>query len=186
MARKPGPRLPIDRPSDYEVGYARPPDAARFKPGQSGNPKGRPKGSRNQPPAMNEERLKDIVMAEACRGNKVNDGDRQVAIPMAQAVIRSMALDAATGQHRSQRLFAEIVHRTETSRKVLQDEWLKTAIEYKFEWEQKLDKRQRLGIVAPDPIPHPDDITIDMMTGKVIVKGPFTPEEHADWGCDSK
>ena len=111
MTRKPGHRLPIDRPSDYEVGYARPPDAARFKQGQSGNPKGRPKGSRNEPPSMNEERLKDIVMAEACRGNKVNDGDRQVAIPMAQAVIRSMALDAAKGQHRSQRLFAELVHR---------------------------------------------------------------------------
>ncbi|MFN3890735.1 MAG: DUF5681 domain-containing protein [Beijerinckiaceae bacterium] len=30
---------------DYEVGYGRPPKASRFKPGQSGNRKGRPKGS---------------------------------------------------------------------------------------------------------------------------------------------
>jgi Family of unknown function (DUF5681) len=29
------------------VGYAKPPQASRFKPGQSGNPKGRPKGSRS-------------------------------------------------------------------------------------------------------------------------------------------
>ena len=29
--------------SDYEVGYGRPPESARFKKGQSGNPKGRPK-----------------------------------------------------------------------------------------------------------------------------------------------
>jgi hypothetical protein len=29
------------------VGYKRPPKASRFKPGQSGNPKGRPPGSRN-------------------------------------------------------------------------------------------------------------------------------------------
>jgi len=27
--------------SDYEVGYGKPPQQARFKPGQSGNPKGR-------------------------------------------------------------------------------------------------------------------------------------------------
>lgn len=28
---------------DYEVGYKRPPREHQFKPGQSGNPKGRPK-----------------------------------------------------------------------------------------------------------------------------------------------
>src|SRR5262249_2312776 len=35
----------------YEVGHGKPPIATRFKPGQSGNPKGRPKGPS----------LKDIV-----------------------------------------------------------------------------------------------------------------------------
>jgi hypothetical protein len=29
--------------NDYEVGYRRPPKHTRFKPGQSGNPLGRPK-----------------------------------------------------------------------------------------------------------------------------------------------
>jgi Family of unknown function (DUF5681) len=33
--------------SSYDVGYGRPPTHSRFKPGQSGNPKGRPKGSRS-------------------------------------------------------------------------------------------------------------------------------------------
>lgn len=33
--------------STYQVGYGRPPAASRFQPGQSGNPKGRPKGARN-------------------------------------------------------------------------------------------------------------------------------------------
>ncbi len=33
--------------SDYEIGYGRPPKSTRFKPGQSGNPKGRKKGSMN-------------------------------------------------------------------------------------------------------------------------------------------
>ena len=30
-------------PGDYDVGYAKPPVATQFKPGQSGNPRGRPK-----------------------------------------------------------------------------------------------------------------------------------------------
>jgi hypothetical protein len=42
--RKPGPRKPED---NYDVGYGKPPEHSRFKPGQSGNPKGRPKGTRN-------------------------------------------------------------------------------------------------------------------------------------------
>ena len=32
---------------DYEVGYGKPPKSGQFKPGQSGNPKGRPKGAKN-------------------------------------------------------------------------------------------------------------------------------------------
>lgn len=32
---------------EYSVGYGRPPQQTRFQPGRSGNPKGRPKGSRS-------------------------------------------------------------------------------------------------------------------------------------------
>jgi hypothetical protein len=35
-----------DQPGNYEVGYGKPPRHSRFKPGQSGNPRGRPKGAR--------------------------------------------------------------------------------------------------------------------------------------------
>ncbi len=33
--------------NSYEVGYAKPPKHTRFQPGRSGNPRGRPKGSRS-------------------------------------------------------------------------------------------------------------------------------------------
>lgn len=33
--------------ADYELGYMKPPKSGQFKPGQSGNPKGRPSGSKN-------------------------------------------------------------------------------------------------------------------------------------------
>ena len=33
--------------SDHDAGYGKPPRHSRFKKGQSGNPKGRPRGGRN-------------------------------------------------------------------------------------------------------------------------------------------
>jgi Family of unknown function (DUF5681) len=33
--------------ASYAVGYARPPTSSQFQPGRSGNPRGRPKGTRN-------------------------------------------------------------------------------------------------------------------------------------------
>jgi hypothetical protein len=166
----------------YEVGYAKPPEATRFKPGQSGNPRGRPKGSKNKRPALYEERMKGIILDEAYRGIQVRDGDRNVTIPMAQAVMRSIAVNAAKGHARAQRLFSELLASTENANKALHDEWLDVATTYKIEWEKELRRRERLGITdLPEPLPHPDDIIIDMKEGTASIVGPATKEEKAEY-----
>ncbi len=173
-------RALIARPG-YEVGYAKPPAATRFKPGQSGNPRGRPKGAKNTRPAFNEERMKAIILDEAYRTITVRDGDRNVTVPMAQAIMRSLAVNAAKGQHRAQRLFAELLASVETSNKQLNDEYLSTSMDYKIAWERELDRRDRLGITdLPDPLPHPDHIVIDMDRGTVRIMGPVTRAEEAE------
>ena len=47
--------------SDYEVGYGKPPRKSQFKPGQSGNPKGRPKGRKGFSTILVEELSEDLV-----------------------------------------------------------------------------------------------------------------------------
>ena len=63
----------------------------------------------------------------------------------------------------------------------MSDEYLKTAIEYKCDWERELERRARLGLAGPEPLPHPDDIVIDLRRDQVIVKGPMTKEEKVEW-----
>ena len=45
---------------------------------------------------------------------------------------------------------------------------------------RELERRRTLGIVAPDPVPHPDHIRIDLRTGNLGILGPLTKEEKAD------
>src|SRR5271166_1450795 len=142
-------KIHLTRPSSgpaYKVGYRKPSAESQFKPGRSANPKGRPKGARNKLPALNEERLKGIIVEEAYRTIKMTEGTRQVTIPMAKAVVRALAVNAARGQLRSQQLFATLLSETERANKALNDEFLQNAIEYKRDWDRELERRRQLGI----------------------------------------
>jgi hypothetical protein len=184
MARSRNPiglSLPKHDSTSYEVGYGKPPASTRFKAGRSGNPHGRPKGAKNKRPRLNEERLKDIILDEAYRTITVNDGEKKISVPIAQAIVRSLAVNAAKGQHRSQQLFTELLMLTESANRRLHNEYLETIIEYKVEWEKELERRAKYGVVGPEPIPHPDDIVIDLRTGEATVRGPWTKEEKVVW-----
>ena len=125
--------------------------------------------------------MKSILIEEAYRAIKVRDGSREVTIPMIRAVVRSMALAAVKGQARSQRMFTALLQATEKERKAEHDLTLETAIEYKTQWEDELERRTALGIVGPDPIPHPDDVIINVKTGEVHITGPVTKQEKVKW-----
>ena len=153
---KPPGRTALPVPTSYEVGYRKPPVHSRFQPGRSGNPKGRPKGAKTDSRPAYAERLKDIVLEEAYRMIGVRDGRREIKVPMAQAIVRALAVNAAKGQQRAQRLFTELLATVERENRRLHDEWLQVAINYKVEWEQELERRRRCGIVAPDPLPPAD------------------------------
>jgi hypothetical protein len=175
------PRPSKEESADYDIGYGKPPLETRFKPGQSGNPSGRPKGAKSKNsvvPAKNEERLKQVILEECYRKIEVRDGDRAVAMPVIQTVVRSLGLNAVRGNQRSQRILTDLLIWVEREQKAEWDEYLKTAIEYKFEGEQILAHRAEQGITGPRPYPHPDDIKIDMGTGQVKIQGPITPDEE--------
>ncbi|MEQ9488728.1 MAG: DUF5681 domain-containing protein [Alphaproteobacteria bacterium] len=182
--RKNTPALRTPENRDYEVGYGKPPVQTRFQPGRSGNPHGRPRGSRAKKPDLpspDEERMKRIILEEAYREIVVQEGERTVNIPMIQAVMRRIAVNAAQGNQRAQRMFADLVQTIENEQKAQSDELIKTAIEYKSGWELELWRRERTGETGPEPLPHPDDIYVDVRNNRVEFRGPMTQEEKATW-----
>ena len=164
-------------PRAYEVGYGKPPESTRFKPGRSGNPRGRSKGSKNKHPSLSEERIKRLILEEAYRTIPIIEKGRRVTIPIMTAVLRAVAMNAAKGNNRAAGLFTTLVSKTEAANRQLAIEAFGSAIDYKDKWAKELERRKKLGLKLPEPIPHPDDIIIDARTMEFKIKGPMTKEE---------
>ena len=75
--------------SKQEVGYKRPPMHSRFKPGQSGNPKGRKKGEKSFSKLVEQE-LDSVI--------PVTENGRKRNITKRQALAKTMVKDALAGK----------------------------------------------------------------------------------------
>jgi hypothetical protein len=127
------------------------------------------------------DRLRTIIRAEAYRTVPITDAHGTKAVSMAQAVVRSLAVNAAKGNQRAQRLFTELLSNAEREDRREREALLDVAIAYKLAMEQELERRKARGITAPEPLPHPDDIHIDLHTGTVHIRGPATKQEKVAW-----
>jgi hypothetical protein len=165
--------------------YRVPPAEFRFKKGTSGNLKGRPPKERplvatkfsGQPGIGFESRLKTIAIEEAYRLITVREGDRIEKVPVIQAILRKVAVNAANGNTRAQRIYLDLVIGAEADRSAAAAELLRAAVEGKEYWAGIFAEYDRRGIDRPDPVPHPDDVVIDYKTGEIQIKGPVMTEQ---------
>ena len=56
----------------YQIGYAKPPRENQFRPGRSGNPKGRPKRAKNFATAIEQELQETVTITENGRRRRVS------------------------------------------------------------------------------------------------------------------
>ena len=88
--------------SDYEVGRGKPPKHSRFKTGQSGNPRGRPKGTPN---------LKGALQAILEREIAMDVNGESKLLPMLEAVLTRLASMSLAGDPRAIAKFLDLVER---------------------------------------------------------------------------
>src|ERR1700730_4755245 len=86
----------------YDVGYAKPPQHSQFRPGQSGNPAGRPKGVRN---------LKTDVQRTLKLPIKVNEGGRARKMSTQEGALLVLREKALKGDARALERLLELAGR---------------------------------------------------------------------------
>ncbi len=169
-----------DMSGKYLVGYGKPPEEHRFQKGQSGNPGGRPKGTKNKPPAVNNgygmRAAEELLRQEAYRPVTLREGEQLIEMPAIQAVFRAMGVSAMKGNRFVQRELTTLVTRMEAQDHQTKMEAFGTAIDYKVAWEREMKRCEAAGLPEPEMIPHPDDIILNPVSGDVSFAGPLTKE----------
>jgi len=75
-----------------KVGYKRPPKSTRFRPGESGNPAGRPKRPKTLFAALNEELERAVTLRES---------GQQIIVTKKEALVRDLLRQAISGNLRA-------------------------------------------------------------------------------------
>jgi len=81
--------------SNYEIGYGKPPKASQFPTGKSGNPKGRPKGTKSA-----ESIAKDLFFKPVT----VTQNGKPTKMPVIAALLARLLATAMKGDHKAIKL----------------------------------------------------------------------------------
>lgn len=92
--------MAINSDEVYEVGYGKPPRERQFKKGVSGNPKGRPAGSRN---------LTTLVLEELTRSVIITENGHRRTISKRQAIAKQITNRAVGGDFKAVKLLIELL-----------------------------------------------------------------------------
>jgi hypothetical protein len=98
--------------ADEPVGYCQPPKATRFRPGQSGNPRGRPKGARS---------VSTIIAAALRERVAVTENGQRRHVSKLEAAVKQLVNRAASGEFRATQLLLALAQANE-SRPASRDE----------------------------------------------------------------
>ena len=161
-----------DSEKSNEVGYGNPPKHSQFKKGQSGNPKGRPKGSKNKL-GGNLGKFNELLMNDANQTINATENGKAVTMTIAQTAIKSLGRKAAKGDTASARLYLSLIQEAERSDIDINENAVSNAVAYKKRESAYINACKSKGVSYEIPVPHPDHIHIDYDAMEVTISGPL-------------
>ncbi len=159
-----------------KVGYCKPPKQHQFKKGESGNPRGRPRGSINHKTTVLRS-FEEEILAESRRLVAVGEGDTLMYLTVQETLARLIVDGALKGDKFYVKLTQQVVTAAQKKEADEKRGLMEAALAYKDKWEFEYERLIRQGL--PVPLPHPDDILIDPVSGDVQIVGPTTKEQKA-------
>jgi len=139
----------------YEIGFGKPPKETQFQKGQSGNPKGRPSGTKNLRTDLFEELRENVL---------VREGATEKSLSKQRAILKSLTVKAIKGDTRAVAIVLNLVQRfldpqdddgaeiplTDDEQSILK------TLEKRFEGRLKPKPASRKSETAPDRNGEPD------------------------------
>lgn len=183
-----------DWDNDEPLGYKSPPKWTRFKKGQSGNPRGRPKKTK-KPESSSGSKASAILRREIDREVTITEAGQSKQITIQEAITKAQVTQAVKGSPLAQR---DVINRIDELEKSEASEKERNAEAERDAEAQKLKREERLyrywasvknsqakawaqakkaGKTEPDfPWPHPDDVLLDEGRKKYRLRGPMSGE----------
>lgn len=159
------------------VGYGHPPVHSRFRKGQSGNPKGRPKKVKPDL-SLAEQPLLEQVLKAAARKVLRRENGKVEEITLDQAIIEATLAGATKTNPRSQALAIDLMQQANSAKAEDIRRRNKIWEDYKASAYAELAEAAEQGLPPPKIVPHPDDVDIDPIEGPQFL-GPITEEQQA-------
>lgn len=161
-----------------QSGYGRPPVSGQFKKGQSGNPKGRPKGARNKP-QTELVKLTDVIAQEAER--QIPMGPHGEVVSAKQAATRAILFKAIKGGPHAQRHAMQLIQQAEQAQGHAARAPVELYSHIKTSLTQAELYAQAQGVPLPKELCPADRVRFDVGRGEVVIGHPVGAREERRW-----
>ena len=166
------------------LGYGKPPKWTRFKKGQSGNPKGRPRKKQVEEKPLSADASDATLTQLMEREYQITENGRAIRIKGVEVIRRAQFKSATNGSPHAQRELLEDYRKLEL-KQAADAQRLAEDNEEMFEIYERLHQRKTmewtdagaLGREPENPWPHPDDILLNNNRKAGRIRGPYDDSE---------